>query len=67
MRLDRIKFIAALARADMTALRLSQITGLSRGTISAVRNGKSCSQKTAAKVAGALGLEVEDLTEVTEE
>lgn len=61
MRIDRIKFAAALARADVTTVELSQRTGLSRGTISSVKNGKRCTQKTAHQIAFGLGVELSEL------
>ena len=53
MRIDRIKLVAEMARQDMPVKRLSELSGVSRVTISAVRRGKTCSSKTAAKLADA--------------
>ena len=61
MRIDRIKFVAALARADLTTVKLAAKIGLSRGTISVVKSGKSCTEKTARKIAEGLGVSLEDL------
>lgn len=63
MRIDRVKFAAALARKDMTICRLSELCMLSRNTITSVKHGKSCSKETAEKLAMGLGLEVSDLLE----
>lgn len=46
--------------------RLVELTGVSKATISAVRNGKSCSYLTAAKIAKALGMKVEELIDESE-
>lgn len=67
MRIDRVKFAAALARADMTTIELSQRAGLSRGTISSVKNGKKCTPKTAQRIAFGLGVELSELATGEEE
>lgn len=61
MRIDRVKFAAALARADMTTVKLSKKTGISRGTISVVKGGKSCTEETARKIAAGLDVDVSEL------
>lgn len=61
MRIDRVKFAAALARADMTTVKLSKKAGISRGTISVVKGGKSCTEETARKIAAGLGVDVSEL------
>ena len=58
VRLDRVKFVAAMARADLNVMQLSDKAGVSRGTITAVRTGQSCSQKTANKLAAVLGADI---------
>lgn len=55
MRIDRVKFAAALAQKDITCLKLAELSGVSRVTITAVKNGKSCSRETANKLAAVLG------------
>ena len=55
MRVDRVKLIAEMARAEMSAIKLSEISGVSRITISAIRSGKRCSKETAEKLASVLG------------
>lgn len=58
MRIDRIKFVAAMARADLNGLQLAEKAGVSRGTITAVRTGKSCSKETADKLSAVLGRDI---------
>lgn len=58
MRIDRVTFAAALARADLNVKRLAEKSGVSRVTITAVKNGKSCSKDTAEKLAAVLGREI---------
>lgn len=58
MRIDRVTFAAALARADLNVKRLAEKSGVSRVTITAVKNGKSCSKDTAEKLAAVLGHEI---------
>lgn len=61
MRIDRIKLIAEMARADMTCSELAEKAGVTRATVSAVRGGKSCYDETGANLAAALGVPVESL------
>lgn len=61
MRIDRIKFAAALAKADITCKRLSELSGVSRVTITCVKSGKSCSENTAKRLAVGLGVDLEDI------
>ena len=58
MRIDRVKFAAALARADLTGNELAEKAGLSRVTVTNVRSGKSCSKGTAEKLAAVLGRDI---------
>lgn len=58
MRIDRVEFAAALARADLNVNRLAELSGLSRGTISSVKIGKSCSKDTAEKLVAVLGRDI---------
>lgn len=63
MRIDRIKLVMEMARQDMTQVQLAKLTGASRATISGVQNGRSCSSKTAVKIADALKVPLETLLE----
>ena len=58
MRIDRIAFATALAKKDITCKRLAELSGVSRVTITGVKTGKSCSMKTAEKLAAVLGSEI---------
>lgn len=64
MRVDRIKFAHAMVDKDMNVSVLAEFTGLSRGTISGIKCGRSCLYETAEKIAEALGVEVKDIREV---
>lgn len=63
MRIDRVKFAAVLARADISSQELAQRAGLSRVTISNVKSGRSCSKSTAEKIACGLRVELSELLE----
>lgn len=63
MRIDRVKLIAEMARQEIRIAELSEKSGVSRPTITAMRGGKSCARNSALHVARALGLDVEDLKE----
>ena len=58
MRIDRVAFATALARKDINCLKLAELSGVSRATITAVKTGKSCSKKTAEKLAAILGSDI---------
>ena len=61
MRIDRVAFVASMARKDINLKTLAQRTGLSRSTVTAVKTGKSCSEKTGRKIAAALGVDIAQL------
>lgn len=65
MRIDRVKFAASLARADLTVNQLAKLSGVSRVTISSVKTGKSCSKNTADKLAAILGYDIIENTAAT--
>ena len=64
MRIDRVKLITEMARADLNGKQLGELAGISRATVSSVKCGKRCSEETASKIARALGVDVEELLEV---
>lgn len=55
MRINRERFAAALARLDLNGKQLAERSGVSSGTVTAVRTGKSCSKETAKKLVAILG------------
>lgn len=61
VRIDRVAMIAEMARKDINCNRLVELSGVSRVTVTAARSGKSCSRKTAEKLAAGLGVPVEAL------
>lgn len=63
MRINRIKLVTEMAHQDMTQLRLAELTGMSRATISGIQNGRSCSSRSAVKIADALKVPLETLLE----
>lgn len=63
MRIDRVKFAAEFARADIRMYELAERSGVTRATITAVKSGKSCSKDTAEKLAAALGVPLSELLE----
>lgn len=64
MRISRIKLVTELTKRDMTQLELSKLSGVSRTTINFIKNGKSCSDATAGKIAKALNVPVEQLVDL---
>lgn len=63
MRIDRIKLATEMIRADLSVNALAEKSGLSRVTVTSVKSGKSCSKKTAEKLAFGLGLTLSDIME----
>lgn len=63
MRIDRTKLAAALAGSGLKVYELAERSGLSRSTVTAIKNGKSCSRETAGKLAAGLGLRLDQLLE----
>lgn len=64
MRIDRVKFIAELEKQNMTQKRLSELSGVSRATISYIRGGKRCTDEVGQRIAEVLGV---DMTEIIED
>ena len=58
MRINRERFVAAMARLDLTGNDLAKMACVSRGTVTAVKTGKSCSPQTAEKLSAILGREI---------
>nr|WP_325189470.1 helix-turn-helix domain-containing protein [uncultured Oscillibacter sp.] len=50
-----------MAKRNINCNQLVELSGVSRVTITAARSGKSCSRKTAEKLAAGLGVPVEAL------
>lgn len=63
MRIDRERLAAALAGSSLKVYELAERSGLSRGTVTAIKNGKSCSKDTAQRLAQGLGVSLEQLLE----
>ena len=63
LRINRVRLVTEMARQDMTQLRLVKLSGVSRATISGIQNGRSCSSRSAVKIADALKVPLETLLE----
>lgn len=63
VRVNNITMRVEMARNRLTNDKLKEVTGISKATISAVRNGKTCSFETAEKLAMALNLDLMELIE----
>lgn len=61
MKIDRVKLITFMAEKNISVAELASRSGLSVGTISMIRSGKSCTIKTAEAIAGALLISVKAL------
>lgn len=63
MRIDRVKLKVELAKREMRQSELARLSGVSKGTITGIANGRSCSVATAEKLADALKMPLEKLIE----
>lgn len=61
IQLDRVKLISIMAEKYVTRSELSQRSGVSGPTITAIRAGKNCTVTTAGKLAAGLGVPMERL------
>ena len=63
MRIDRFKLMHTMIDKNINVCVLAERAGLSRATVSGIRNGRSCLYETVMKIAEALGVKPEDLLE----
>ena len=63
MRINSKKLIYLMWEKEIRTPKLSELSGVSRATISYIRNGKSCSKDIAEKIAKALNCEIKELLE----
>lgn len=63
MRLDKTKVLFVMAERDMYQKDLAELSGMSRGNLSTLINGKNCQPRTAFKIAKALNVNVEEILE----
>ena len=63
MRINREKLVTELIRRDYTMRKLAELSGVSAQTLSYIRSGKGCSERTGKAIADALGIEVDELRE----
>ena len=63
MRIDRKKLVWAMMDRGTNVKELAEKSGVSKQTISNVKNGKSCIDAVGKAIANALGVEVTDLLE----
>lgn len=63
IRIDRAKFCSIVLKKDLTFKELSELSGVSRQTLSVVKSGKRCSGQTAEKIANALQLNIQEIME----
>lgn len=63
MRIDRVRLITEMARRELGVNALAAKCSMSRATVTAVKTGKTCSEQTARKLAGGLGVPLAALLE----
>lgn len=63
MKINVTKMLLAMAEHQMSVNELAEKSGVSRGTISAIRAGKTCRPEIAGKIAQALNMPLTELIE----
>ena len=63
MRINVHKLLTLMYDQDKNVNELSNTANISRATVTAVKSGKSCSYKTAFKIASALNVDIKELLE----
>lgn len=58
VRISREHLAVAMIRANLNVNRLSEKSGVSRATVTAIKTGKSCSKETAEKLVAILGSDI---------
>ena len=61
MRIDRVKFVTELTKQDLTLKELAKKIDVNRATLSRIKNGKTCRDHIADKIANGLGVSIKDL------
>ncbi len=67
VKINSDKMVLAMARKQYNCAVLAKVSGVSRATISYIRNGKTCKPDIAGKLAVALEMSVEELIETKKE
>lgn len=63
IRIDAVKVRVLLYQKNMTQTELANKIGMSRATVNAILNGKSCKSNTAHKIAEGLDVSIEKIME----
>ena len=66
MRVDKIKIMVIMAKKSLNQIQLAEKTGMSRGTLSTIINGKRCKVETVVRIADALEVDYKELLEEKE-
>ena len=66
MKANVTNLMIAMARKNVNFGKLADVSGVSRQTLSYIKNGKSCKTDVAGKIAHALGVDVTEIFDVTE-
>lgn len=63
LRIDRKKMVLAMMDVDVNTKQLAEKAQVARATVSAVKNGRSCSEQTAIRIAAALQIDLKKIVE----
>ncbi|HAZ05306.1 MAG TPA: XRE family transcriptional regulator [Acetobacterium sp.] len=66
MRVDKIKIMVIMAKKSLNQIQLAEKTGMSRGNLSTIINGKRCKVETVVRIADALEVDYKELLEEKE-
>ena len=61
MRIDKMKVAIEMVKQSLTQGMLAEKSGMSRGNLSTILNGRSCQEVTAIKIANGLGVNVTEI------
>lgn len=61
LRIDKLKLVIIMTKQNITVAELADKIDMARETVSAAKNGHRCSFRTVSKMAGALGVSVNDI------
>lgn len=60
-KIDKLKLVIIMTKQNITVVELADKIDIARETVSAAKNGHRCSFRTVSKIAGGLGVSVNDI------
>lgn len=63
VRINKIKVLIAAAKKDWLQKDLAEATGMTKGNLSTIINGKNCNARTVVRIAKALDVDIKEILE----